>query len=243
VALKAIAFDIDGTLYPDLGLRRRLIPFTLRHSPFLLAFSRASAILHAEAAQERPGPADLASFRLHQAELVAASLGVSRERAFALAERIVYEELEAFFVKVELYPGVQACLETLAAAGFSLGALSDFPAQAKLGHLGLSGLIPLAMTSEASGRLKPSPKPFLDLAAALGQPPESILYVGNSVRYDVRGAKAAGMRTALRIARGGPAATGHAFLMRGADLVFSDWGDLAPLILGDPHSHQKSSIR
>lgn len=227
----AVAFDIDGTLYPDAGLRRLLLPFALRHGPFLLAFSRARSVLHREALREEGGPQDLDSFRLRQAQLVASYLGIKTERAFALTERLVYTELEARFQAVSLYPGALACMETLQAAGLPLAALSDFPAQAKIRHLGLEAFLSLALTSEASGRLKPSTKPFLDLAQRLNLAPGSILYVGNSVRYDVAGAKAAGMRVALRIGRGGPRTSGPASAMRGADFTFSQWKDLSPFIL------------
>lgn len=231
MAYSAVAFDIDGTLYPDAGLRRLLLPFALRHGPFLLAFSRARSILHREALAQGEGPRDLESFRLRQATLIGRYLGMAPARALALADRLVYTELEARFQEIALYPGVRACLEALKATGLALAALSDFPAQAKIAHLGLADLLPLALTSEACGRLKPSPEPFLDLARRLGLKPESILYVGNSVRYDVVGARAAGMPVALRIDRGGPARSGPPSLMRGADFVFSSWQDLAGFIL------------
>ncbi len=231
MAYSAIAFDIDGTLYPDAGLHRLLLPFALRHGPFLLAFSRARSILHREALAQGEGPKDLESFRLRQASLIGRYLGIKPARALALADKLVYTELEARFREVELYPGTRACLEALKAAGLPMAALSDFPAQAKIAHLGLADLLPLALTSEACGRLKPAPLPFLDLARRLGKAPESILYVGNSVRYDVAGAKAAGMAVALRIDRGGPARSGPPSLMRGADFVFSAWKDLAGFVL------------
>jgi putative hydrolase of the HAD superfamily len=55
--------------------------------------------------------------------------------------------------------------------------------------------------SERSGKLKPDPVSFLELARMMGKAPEEILYVGNSVSYDVGGALCAGMKSALIVPR------------------------------------------
>jgi putative hydrolase of the HAD superfamily len=52
------------------------------------------------------------------------------------------------------------------------------------------------LSSEKIGALKPNALPFDTLAAALNEPREKILYVGNSLRFDVRGARSAGLKTA-----------------------------------------------
>jgi putative hydrolase of the HAD superfamily len=46
--IKAVAFDLDGTLYPDYRLYVRLIPLALRHARFLKAFAKARNIIHQE---------------------------------------------------------------------------------------------------------------------------------------------------------------------------------------------------
>lgn len=217
MCIRAVAFDIDGTLYPELELNRRLGPFTARHAPFLLALSSARRKLHALGDEDEGGPSDLAGFRRRQAELVAARLGTSAAKAEAAAERIVYGELEAYFARVRVFAGLEPVLDGLAAAGLRLAVLSDFPAARKLDLLGLGGRFELAQCSEESGRLKPSRRPFLLLAGALGLEPEEVLYVGNSRRYDVAGARAAGMGSALRRPLG---------RLGEADLVFSRWEDL-----------------
>jgi putative hydrolase of the HAD superfamily len=74
--------------------------------------------------------------------------------------------------------------------------LSDFPLENKIEYLGLRGKWDAILCSEATGRLKPDPLPFIKLAEALGLPPEKILYVGNSFSYDVIGAQKAGMKAA-----------------------------------------------
>jgi putative hydrolase of the HAD superfamily len=237
VAIKAVAFDIDGTLYPDLALRLRVIPFGLRNLGFLLAHAKARGELHRRAASGLRGEGhgrDLASFRELQAELTAARLGSSAEKAKALAEASVYGELESSFSRVPLYAGVVDCLESFRGAGLRLAVLSDFPAARKLGILGIAGYFEAARSSEESGLLKPAPEPFLALAAELGLEPGEILYVGNSPRYDVAGARAAGMRSALRVSRLS-ALLGKASRLEAGmrpDFAFSSWAKLRDFVLG-----------
>ncbi len=146
-------------------------------------------------------PDDLASFRAMQAGLAAARLAIPVDRTAALIEACVYGELEDSFGHVPLYPGVRDCLESLRGAGLPLAVLSDFPVSKKLEALGLSAFFPIGRTSEECGRLKPAARPFLSLAKELGLEPQEILYVGNNRHFDIIGANAAGMETALRTSR------------------------------------------
>jgi putative hydrolase of the HAD superfamily len=164
------------------------------------------------------------------------------------ADKVMYGELERSFAHVRPYPGVLPALDALAAAGFRLAALSDFPAPRKLEILGLGDRFEVALSSEETGFLKPAPEPFLELARRLGLAPEEIFYVGNSFNLDIVGAKGAGMGAALRGSDSprstlrepyAPPSTGEARAVK-ADLVFTEWQDLVDFLLpqgrmaGDP---------
>ena len=237
MAITCVAFDLDGTLYPDSSLRVHLASFALRNLSFLVAFGWARAEIHARAAAglgsrdpagtNEDRPLDLAGYRRLQAELAARRWGRSAGEALARAEGSVYGELEGYFAQVRLFDGVEDCLEDLAARGLRLGVLSDFPPRRKLALLGIEDHFSAIRCSEESGTLKPARRPFLDLAAELGAAPEEILYVGNSRRYDIAGAKAAGMAAALRVPRlGRRAPSGQAR----PDIVFSDFAALPALV-------------
>jgi putative hydrolase of the HAD superfamily len=107
--------------------------------------------------------------------------------------------------------------------GLKLGLLSDFPPEKKLEYLNVDDLWDAVLCSELTGRLKPDPAPFLELSRALGVSCERILYVGNSVSYDVVGAKGVGMKTALIASRFRKNAQ--------ADFVFSDYRQLRRYVL------------
>lgn len=219
-----MAFDIDGTLYPELALNARLGLFASRHARFLLAFASARKKLHALAETNGDVPTDLPGFRRLQAELIAEALALPQAEALALAERIIYTELDSHFARLPVFKGLCRALDGLASGGLRLAVLSDFPTERKLGLLGLSGRFEVAQCSEGCGLLKPAARPFLRLAEALGLQPEEILYVGNSLRYDVRGSRAAGMRAALLSPARGK--------RNEADLVFRRWSDLESFAQG-----------
>lgn len=224
VPIKAVAFDIDGTMYSSTLFNLRMIPFGLRNARLMATFARVRRELHARSrdsgrreAAARSGRA----FRQSQAELFGSHLGIAREEAERRLDAVVYGELESSFSKVRLFKGLVPALESLKSAGLRLAALSDFPAARKLELLGLSRYFELALSSEDSGLLKPAPEPFQDLARALGLDASEILYVGNSLACDLAGALAAGMPVAIVGHRPAP----------GADLRFTDWKRLVDFVL------------
>lgn len=236
VSIRAVAFDIDGTLYPDRALWFRVLPFGVRNAGFLRALSSARKELHRLAAlphRDAGTPRGLEDFRSLQAELAGRILEWPAEMAKSHAEASVYGELEEAFARVPLFPGLLECLESFKEAGLRLAVLSDFPARRKLEVLGIDDYFELARSSEESGLLKPAPEPFRALAAELGLEPSEMLYVGNSLRYDIAGAKAAGMETALRLSRisalAGKARRAEAG--QRPDFAFSSWLSLRDWVL------------
>jgi len=189
VPLKAVAFDVDGTLYPNSSMYLHSLGLALTNIKLLRALERARAVL-----RSHPDVSD--GFHRIQAQLVATDLGLSPERAYALIEGRVYTRWYKTFRKVRPYPGAFQVLREFQNAGLKLAALSDFPIRSRLDDLGLGGFWDCAFSSEETGYLKPHPRAFEVLSQKLGLPASDILYVGNSYRYDVLGALAAGMPSA-----------------------------------------------
>jgi len=193
--VSAVAFDLDGTLYPNYSLNIRLLPFLSKHWPLLAAFARARSIIRRR--QEQSPGAVLPDFYDYQARLTAKLLHAPPERIREKIERLMYQGWEPLFLKIKLFPHVREVLAAMRAAGLKLGLLSDFPPETKLKNLGFDGCWDAVLCSESIGALKPAIRPFEELARALQCSPGQILYVGNSRPYDVDGARRAGMKTAL----------------------------------------------
>jgi len=226
--INAVAFDLDGTLYPNYRLNLRLLPFLLGHWRFMLAFGRARNIIRREQAQTELAsarPASMPDFYERQARLVAGQLKANKEEIRERIDRLIYRGWEPFFLKIKPFPHVREVLGELKAKGIKLGLLSDFPPETKLEYMGLSGFWDTTLCTESIGALKPAARPFEELAKTLACRPEQILYVGNSSRYDVRGAKLAGMKAAL-LNIGLPVITGIK-----ADFTFRNYRQLRNFML------------
>ncbi len=188
MVIKAVAFDVDGTLYPNSSMYLYSIPEAIRHPLFLYKFSRVRKKIR--------GIRPIDDFRALQARIMSESLRIPEAEAAALIETIVYRRWELILKKVRLYKGVREIIAYLKGRRFKLGVLSDFPVKRKLNLLGLDGHWDCAFSSEETGYLKPNPEPFYRLSQCLDTEPEHILYIGNSYRYDVVGAGNAGLKTA-----------------------------------------------
>lgn len=189
--IKAVAFDIDGTLYPDIRLYKQMVFYFLRHLPFFIHYNRVRKIMH------RTAP--LGDFYEYQARLLAEEMKITPAQAKEKIHSICYSGLKKFFQRMKPFKYVPETFQQFKDAGLKLAILSDFPPDQKGDIWGCRELFDVILGSEEIGMLKPSKYCFGILAKELKCKPEEILYVGNSVKYDVRGAKNAGMKAALRI--------------------------------------------
>lgn len=186
--IRAVAFDIDGTLYPNGRMYRASLGIVLRHWRLFRAFGAARKTV-----RTRHPIVDL---RRETAELTAEQLGISAEVAAQRINDVIYDQWENVLRRVPLYSGVTELLADLRSRGVPLAAMSDFPVVSKLQLLGISDYWDVAFSAEEIGYLKPNVEPFESLEERLSVKPREILYVGNSYHYDVLGAAAAGFHTA-----------------------------------------------
>ena len=184
----AVAFDIDGTLYPNTAMYLASWPVVARNLALFRAFGRARKAVRSE----RP----LADLAARTVALTAGTLGADEAATERRIRELIYGEWESSLAKVRLRPGARETIEWLRDKGIHTAALSDFPVRRKLELLGIDDLWDTAFSSEETGYLKPNPEPFDRLVAEIGLPANRILYVGNSYRYDVMGARAVGLITA-----------------------------------------------
>lgn len=220
--IRALSFDVDGTLF---DLRQMKVAFAwtaLRHARFLKAFLRAREEVRALGA--------LPDVRLAQDERVAERLGVPLDEARALSARIIDGEWVEVFDRVKPIPGVRDALGRFHARGLLLATVSDYPAAPKLARLKLDHVPWKAdCGAELLGALKPHPRAFEAAVAALGVPADEILHVGDRLDADVAGAHAVGMRAALFT---GGNATRHPARpgARDPDFVFEDYAALVEFV-------------
>jgi putative hydrolase of the HAD superfamily len=98
-----------------------------------------------------------------------------------------------------LYPEAATALQRLRDRGFGLCIVSNFSwALADLtGDLGIGSYCAAVVTSAQIGYRKPHPGIFRAALDATGARPEEVLFVGDTMKDDVRGAAAFGFRSVL----------------------------------------------
>lgn len=220
--LKAIVFDVDGTLYAQKPVQRgmalRLVrshllrPFAARTAMrALVAYRRAQETLRAEDLAAGGGLGDLGARQIAHASKAS---GVSQARVQELVRRWMEQE-PLSLVAQHKRPGLDAFLDAARARGIALGVFSDYPAQAKLEALGIADRIDVQMCAqdEAIGRFKPDPRGILAVLERLGVPaseaPTSALYVGDRPEVDGAAADAAPCPCAIIGAKDPTAASPH----------------------------------
>ena len=170
--VKAVAFDIDGTLYPAYRLNVRIVLHFFAHIREFLHFGLTR--------KELRKTAPVGDLFKYQAILFGRRMKISTPDAENVLDKTAYSGLAKYFKRVKPYDGVVETFAKLKEAGYKIALLSDFPPEQKGDVWGVKDLCDVVLGTEETGALKPSPIPFNVLAEKLGLPPEQILYVGNS---------------------------------------------------------------
>jgi putative hydrolase of the HAD superfamily len=186
--IRAICFDMDGTLYPYYWMYITSIRLFLSYPSFSYHFSCVR--------REIRTMRGIKDFRKKQAELLAQKMNISGSRAYTLIEERIYREWIDSFHIIRPFPHLKQVLKQIKQYRITLALLSDYPVERKLAYLGLEHLWDLKFSSEEVHSLKPNPECFLELIRLLDISPEKILYVGDTYDYDIIGAKQVGMKTA-----------------------------------------------
>jgi putative hydrolase of the HAD superfamily len=205
---EAICFDLDETLLDsDIAWR----------NGFVSAFASEAVPHYPELATVPDIYLALQPFFHAEVEALAGSWGptVVRDgiRKFirthashddACADRTYEAYLDVWPRHIELFPDALAALDAAAAVG-QVAVITNGPSKEqrlKLERTGLLDRFEVIAISGEVGHEKPAAEIFAHTLSSLGIAPEAALHVGDSLRYDVTGARAAGL-TAVWLNRRG----------------------------------------
>ena len=199
--LRAVCFDIDGTLYPKWMFAVNMALMAFPSIALARRYRRFRATIRLE--QENPTvPANQKGFRLRQARSILEQddMPTDEHALEVLMNRIelqFYRRWDRKWLFMLPFRHLHKAMCSIRKHGMMIGVLSDFSIGRKLRALGVEDLVDISMCAEESGYLKPHAAPFDMLSQRLNVDSESILYVGDSYEKDIVGASRAGMTTCL----------------------------------------------
>ncbi len=178
--LKAVLFDLDGTLIDSIGL-------------IVDAMHHAFEAFTGEVPDDSAWMAGIGTPLYKQLALYARSpeeLEMLRER-YRAYQFVHHDEV------IKEYPGTTAVLENLHARGLVMGIVTSKGnelAQRGIDITGLSKFLPVVIGADSVTRHKPEPEPVLLALEKLGVRANEALMVGDSP-HDINSGNAAGVRT------------------------------------------------
>lgn len=212
---KAVILDIDDTLYDYAPLNDTAIESVVRlardkysidSEEFKTAFSLAR----------------------NETKRVLQDTGASHNRMLYFQKTIEKLGLKPAVIALDLYEcywgymldnmqfneGVKECLQYCETNAIKIGICSDLTAHIqhrKLQKLGIADFIDAIVTSEEAGVEKPDQRTFSMILEKLEVKPEDALYIGDSFKKDVQGAKSAGIDVLWYNGKDGDSQTVHSF--------------------------------
>jgi len=202
-SLQAILTDVDGTLYDQRPVRRRMLIALLRAhlTRPLQAWKTIRCLRAFRSAQERTRIAAFDTNLPHpdlQFTQAQQATGYSPDFVRETVSRwMQYEPLT--FLPAAAHPGMRDFFTWAATRGIKLAALSDYPLEEKLKALGVADLFPLAVSASHSEvlRFKPNPAMLQFALCQLEVAPGRALYLGDRPDVDGAAAERAGMSAAI----------------------------------------------
>ncbi len=197
---RAVLFDVDFTLiYPGPTFRGEgYRTFCARYGIEVDAERFSDAVASAAPLLDAPDSAqyDERLFVAYTRHIIERMGG--RGDALDPCAREIYAEWAAC-QHFELYEDVPDVLGQLARSGVRIGLISNSHRclASFQSHFELDGLIDAAISSPEHGYMKPHPSIFAAALHAVGAEPTEAVMVGDSLKHDVEGALAAGMRAVL----------------------------------------------
>ena len=203
--MRAVLFDFAGTLFSDRDLRHAhlgQLRFVARSAGVEVTDEelRAAYRQGMGVAYRAVAVAPAYSHRtLFAAAFTGTAVALGGSIDEVVADEAVDRQYRATIDGAVLRPD---CLETLAAlrqASIHVQVVSNIDDEQfdpLLDRLGLLDVIDASTSSEEAGSCKPDAAIYLLALAKAGSAPEQALFVGDSLRHDVEGPAATGMRTA-----------------------------------------------
>jgi len=203
VGVRAVAFDLDGTLFDHRSAATAGARAFLRSVGALRLDDAVALWFDAEQREFenwRSGRISFDEQRRRRLRSVLGQLGAEYVDEQQSLDQLFARYLVEYERAWRAYPDVVGVLDGLRGRGYSLGVLTNGSEEQqlrKLERIGILDLFDAVCVSEEIGAQKPDPRAFEILARRLDVAPSECAFVGDDPRMDVEGARTAGLPAVL----------------------------------------------
>jgi len=187
--IRAICFDLDGTLYDLPKMKRRLWASMLRHPRVLSAWQKETEAVRGQRHSDIHG---------WVAKQVASKVGIETSKAAAIIQKVIFETYPSKFEPKHLLPGLQELFEELDQRNILRAVVSDHPVEKKLAGLAQSAGWACRIDCSALGAMKPLPDGLFKAADTMGLNVKELVLIGDRENTDGEMASAAGIPALIR---------------------------------------------
>ncbi len=200
--LKALIFDVDGTLYEQAPVRRAMLCRILlaNLATPMQGIATLQAIRSYRKAHEELRHSSSDSDEIANTQLLLASKagGMSPEIIASYVARWMEKE-PLSLLATWMRNGTVGLLQAARRSGLNLAVCSDYPADRKLMAMGIAGFFDVVVTAQDPEvqRLKPDPTGLRVTLQRLAVRSDEALYIGDRADVDGEAADRAGMRRVI----------------------------------------------
>lgn len=191
--IKAVIFDVDGTLYNQSKLRKLMLKEILFH--FALRPHKYQDLRIISTFRKlREVNFDKPTDNLMEDEYLwtAEALGCEQQAVRRTIEEWIYNRPLKYMMDCRQI-GIADFMEFLHSKNFKTGVFSDYPAKAKLEALNLKVQHIVCASDKDVNQLKPDPKGLQLICQRMGETPETCLFIGDRMERDGDCAQRLGM--------------------------------------------------
>jgi putative hydrolase of the HAD superfamily len=199
-SIRLVAFDVDGTLYEQSPLRRRITYDLAIYSISNRDMSVIRVLAKYRKIRERMSDEHVVDFERALIDETALATATTTDTVRAIVAEWMEQRPLPYLANCR-YPGLPGLFAGLKRNGKAIGILSDYPSKAKLEALGLSADHAVSAGDAGVGTLKPHPRGLEVLIAAAGSEPHQTILIGDRPERDGLAARRVGAWPLIRSSR------------------------------------------
>jgi HAD superfamily hydrolase (TIGR01549 family) len=195
--IRLVVFDVDGTLYRQSTLRRRMLKLLIRDALTRRSMASIRILRDYRTQRERLAEEEAKGFEPILRRRVAENCGVSDQTVANVVTEWI-ERRPLMELGQSLYPDIIPLFDVIRRSGRKIGVLSDYPVADKLQALGLEADYTVAAGDPEVEIMKPHPAGLQYLMRIAGESSDATLLIGDRAERDGAAARRAGVAVLLR---------------------------------------------